>query len=191
LQEEYILCRCGRSLTKPFCDGTHSKINFTGKESARREPYITQAEENDGPDLRLTDALIFCASARFCDRAGGIWDLTMQSKAREAKGIAIEEAGNCPSGRLVVWDKTTKEAIEPAFEPSIGIVEYPQEGLHGPIWVRGGIPIESATGILYEIRNRVTLCRCGHSFNKPFCDSSHLRWSGNRPLRPSTHERRE
>ncbi|UCF09264.1 MAG: CDGSH iron-sulfur domain-containing protein, partial [Thermoplasmata archaeon] len=44
----------------------------------------------------------------------------------------------------------------------------------GPIWVRGRIPIESADGHIYEIRNRVTLCRCGWSSNKPFCDSSHL-----------------
>jgi CDGSH-type Zn-finger protein len=39
--------------------------------------------------------------------------------------------------------------------------------------VRGGIAITSADGYTYEVRNRVTLCRCGHSKNKPFCDGTH------------------
>jgi hypothetical protein len=73
----------------------------------------------------------------------------------------------------VVWDKKTGKAIEPEFERSIGLVEDPKIGISGPIWVRGGIPVESADGNIYEIRNRVTLCRCGKSSNKPFCDSSY------------------
>jgi CDGSH-type Zn-finger protein len=59
------------------------------------------------------------------------------------------------------------------FEPSIGVVEDPQIGVSGPLWVRGGIQVEAADGTPYEVRNRVTLCRCGASQNKPFCDGSH------------------
>jgi CDGSH-type Zn-finger protein len=174
--QPYILCRCGRSKTLPFCDQFHREIHFVGTEHATHDPYLKQAETYTGPDLVLTDAEILCAIAKFCERAGGIWKLTQESGNKEAREIAIQEAGNCPSGRLCVWDRKGTP-IEPHFDPSIGLVEYPQEGLHGPIWVRGGIPVVSADGRPYEVRNRVTLCRCGHSFNKPFCDNSHLRYS--------------
>jgi CDGSH-type Zn-finger protein len=39
--------------------------------------------------------------------------------------------------------------------------------------VRGGIRIQAPDGFVYEVRNRVTLCRCGESKNMPFCDGTH------------------
>jgi len=172
-QENYALCRCGHSEHKPFCDGMHIRLRFDGTETASREPYLKKASEIVGPTLKLTDGQDFCAAARFCHRAGGTWKLIKQSDNPEAKQKAIEEACDCPSGRLVAWDKDGR-AIESNFEPSIGLVDDAQAGVMGPIWVRGGIPIESADGTTYEVRNRVTLCRCGRSLNKPFCDSRHL-----------------
>ncbi|RPJ79426.1 MAG: iron-binding protein [Alphaproteobacteria bacterium] len=174
LRERYTLCRCGNSGNKPFCDGTHSKIHFDGTEAEDHDPYSKGAEVIHGPELTLTDNKHLCVHARFCIRAGGIWKLVQQSENPDARDTAIEEARNCPSGRLVIRDNITGEAIEPEFEKSIVIVECPSREEQGPLWVRGGVPIESADGRQYEIRNRVTLCRCGKSKNKPFCDGSHL-----------------
>lgn len=173
VEEEYELCRCGRSQDQPFCDDTHKRIPFDGAETASRQLYMEQARTFRGPNLDLTDAQSFCASARFCHRSGGAWKLTKQSGDPEARRIAIEEAGDCPSGRLVAWDKEG-HSLEPTLEPSIGLIEDTAAGVSGPLSVTGGVTIESADGAVYETRNRVTLCRCGRSQNKPFCDSSHL-----------------
>ena len=171
-KDSCALCRCGQSGTKPYCDGSHVRVGFDGTETASREPYLAQAAEQDGPSLTLTDAQPLCAFARFCDVAGQVWNLVEQ-EGEEAARRTVEEAGLCPSGRLVAWDRRTKSAVEPELEPSIGIVADPVEGVAGPIWVRGGIPVTGADGEVYEVRNRVTLCRCGASGNKPFCDASH------------------
>ena len=174
VQEQYALCRCGQSMNKPFCDGTHAKAGFNGTEAAGSEPYLRHPRIIQGPELELLDYENLCVHARFCMRAGGIWNLTEQSDDPKSKKTAIEEACNCPSGRLVIKDQETDKPIEPALEKSIVVIEYPAKGEHGPLWVRGGIPVISADGKQYTIRNRLTLCRCGKSGNKPFCDGSHI-----------------
>ena len=171
-QENYNLCRCGKSTNNPFCDNSHIKKRFNGAETAKNQPYIKNAKEYLGPELKLTDKLKFCSGASFCIRDAGIWNLVVHSDRPGFREIAIEEASNCPSGRLVVWDKHSNQ-IEPDYGFSIVVTEH-EDGTLGPLWIRGGIEIESANGMIYEKRNRVTLCRCGKSRNKPFCDRSHL-----------------
>jgi CDGSH-type Zn-finger protein len=174
-ESHYELCRCGRSQSKPFCDGSHKTPPFHGKETASREPFEAQAERFDGPTLELQDAEELCAFARFCDPAGKIWSLIEQTDNPDARALAIREAQHCPAGRQVVHDKPSGKVLEPELAPAIGVVEDPALHCSGPLWVRGGIPIHSAEGHVYEPRNRVALCRCGVSGNKPFCDGSHAR----------------
>ncbi|MGA2198343.1 MAG: CDGSH iron-sulfur domain-containing protein [Nitrososphaerales archaeon] len=172
-EAKYDLCRCGQSKNKPFCDDSHLKAKFDGTETAGRRPFMRQAEVFDGPGLALSDVEELCAFARFCDPGGKIWGLVGQSDDPEARELAIREANHCPSGRLVVQDKETGKEVENKLPPSIGLVEDPALGCSGPLWVMGGIRIESSDGTPYEVRNRVALCRCGASVNKPFCNGNH------------------
>jgi CDGSH-type Zn-finger protein len=172
-QAQYALCRCGHSSNKPFCDGTHAKVQFDGAETASQKPYLEQAKAIEGPTMVLTDAENLCAFARFCDPKGRIWNLIKQTDNPETRQLVEFEAGHCPSGRLVVWDRETGKSVEPKFKPSLGLIEDTSKQVRGPIWVRGGIPVISADGKTYEVRNQLTLCRCGRSDNKPFCNGSH------------------
>jgi CDGSH-type Zn-finger protein len=173
--ERYALCRCGQSANMPFCSGRHTAVGFDGTETASRLPYLQRATRYSGCSIDLTDDEDLCAFARFCHAPqGSVWDLTEDAGSEEARAQAIECATMCPAGRLVAGDKATGQAIEPEYEPSIVLLQDPARGCSGPLWVRGGISIYGSDGTCYEVRNRVTLCRCGASANKPFCDAMHV-----------------
>jgi CDGSH-type Zn-finger protein len=169
----YALCRCGQSSKKPFCDGTHVKVGFDGTEVADRSPFLDQAKTLDGPSLALLDVESLCAFARFCDPNGQVWSQVAATDDPDVHLTFIRQVQNCPSGRLVAWDKASGTALEPELAQSIGLIEDPAEACSGPIWLRGGIALIAADGKEYEVRNRVTVCRCGESKNKPFCDGAH------------------
>ena len=174
----YALCRCGQSGTKPFCDGTHQRVGFDGTETASRAPYAQQAEQTVGPTLVLDDAKALCALARFCEPKGQVWHLVLESDQPVAAHLVEQQAGDCPGGRLRARQRAQAQTgvlpPEPHFNPSIGLVQDTAKGVSGPLWVRGGVAVHSADGSAYELRNRVALCRCGVSRNKPFCDGSHV-----------------
>ena len=48
---------------------------------------------------------------------------------------------------------------------------------NGPVRLEGEFTIQDQNGNLFGLAGRtaISLCRCGHSANKPFCDGSHGR----------------
>lgn len=171
--EPYHLCRCGRSKNKPFCDGSHTHVKFNDEEVASKEPYDKRAKRYTGDTVDLLDLEELCTVARFCDRGESVWTYAVASSQPGFEKEAIYQACCCPGGRLTIQRKDG-EKIEPDLPQEISPIEDPAEKHRGPLWVKGGITVEGADGETYEVRNRVTLCRCGESSNMPFCDASHL-----------------
>jgi len=167
------LCRCGSSDTKPFCDGSHGLVGFDGTETASHATYEEAAALIEGPRVDLMDQVELCADARFCAAKGREWHL-VKNDDEESCRVVIDESNLCPSGRFTAVDKDGT-VHEPALEPAIGLIEDPKAGASGSLWVQGGIPVFDAEGEPYPVRNRQTLCRCGKSSNKPFCDGTHIK----------------
>lgn len=168
------LCRCGLSASKPYCDGSHAEFGFDGTETASREPYADRAETLEGPGLRITDVKELCSEARHCHPWGSVWHEIDDTGDELVRHRVIAQCQMCPSGRYVAVDKDTGEPLERDDEPSVALVHDPAEACDGPLWLRGGIQVVAADGHEYEVRERQTLCRCGRSSNKPFCDGGHI-----------------
>jgi CDGSH-type Zn-finger protein/uncharacterized Fe-S cluster protein YjdI len=127
----------------------------------------------------MTDDKMFCTHAGFCgDRFTNVWAMIEETADPEVRERLMDMVRKCPSGRLVYSVPPDPEDVEPAFEPSIGVEP------NGPLWIRGGIPVVSEDGTEWEVRNRVTLCRCGHSRNKPYCDGTHQQVGFSDPVEP-------
>lgn len=162
----FWLCRCGHSEHKPFCDGTHEKIGFDGTETATEKSFAEMEKVYDGVGLRVHRVGSICQHASFCANAITDWyQMLPDTGDITVKGRVIDMVEHCPSGALVL--ELDGEIVEPDYSTAISPVE------DGPYWVTGGVAIERSDGVALEARNRVTLCRCGESKNKPLCDGTH------------------
>lgn len=170
--ETPALCRCGKSKNKPFCDGSHLHNHFDGECTASHEPILSNAEAFKGPHYTLLDNDAYCAFARFCDANGRVWNL-VRNGDKKSDELAVKEALACPAGRLMIKDNKTGAILEAAYDPAINIIQDPILNVEGPIALQGDIEVIDENGEPFEKRCRQTLCRCGRSRNKPFCDGMH------------------
>jgi len=70
------------------------------------------------------------------------------------------------TGRLGFLADVSNEDIIPALDAILANYYSIEE--------RSLLFVESSDGTVYESRNRATLCRCGKSLNKPYCDGTHI-----------------
>jgi CDGSH-type Zn-finger protein len=162
----FRLCRCGQSANKPFCDGSHARVGFDGTEVASTEPSEARRERTTSPAITVSDDESLCASAAFChSRTTDVWEMVARSDDTDVRFELMHRVASCPSGRLLYeLDQVTQESDLPV---EVGVVK------DGPYWVTGGVVVTMSDGRALEVRNRVTLCRCGQSANKPLCDGTH------------------
>ncbi len=161
-----LLCRCGQSGTKPFCDDSHLTVNFDGTESASTETFADRRKTYDGPGLRIHHVGRLCEHASFCANETTDWfQMLPDTSDTNVRAQVIGMVEHCPSGALVC--EIDGEIVEPDIPRAVSPVE------DGPLWVTGNVNIERSDGAPLETRNRVTLCRCGESKNKPMCDGTH------------------
>ena len=178
------LCRCGASGSKPFCDGTHARIGFTDDISEERVP--NQRDNYVGANLTIHDNRGICSHAGYCT-AGlpAVW--SFNEPWIDADGApaaeAVEVIKLCPSGALS-FSINGAESRDRDRPQNIAL------GKDGPYLVTGGITLEGATWLEGASEEHYTLCRCGNSKNKPFCDGSHwyvdFREGEGDPLFPET-----
>lgn len=168
-QPVLALCRCGGSANKPFCDGSHQRIGFSG---VNMVPAPAAPTDYRAPGITIHDDRTLCAHAGRCtDGLASVFKYGSEpwiDPAGASITAIIETIRRCPSGAL----SYTLDAPEPPHEiPSASI----RVTKNGPYEVIGGLSLsDSATGKTSP-GTQYTLCRCGGSKNKPFCDGSH--WS--------------
>jgi CDGSH-type Zn-finger protein len=171
------LCRCGASKNKPFCDGTHSIVGFSSKndnDSNGNNVYSKIKKSYVGKKITIHDNRRICSHAAEC-----VNNLPLVFRLNQRPWIDPDQATNAEE----IID-TIKKCPSGALSYSIDGVEYRdydrkplvKVSKDGPYHVSGGI--ELIAGMETEFpddvsREHYTLCRCGASINKPFCDGTH------------------
>ena len=169
VQETIALCRCGGSMKKPFCDGTHAKIGFEDS----RKPERVKGERRDyvGKSITIHDNRGMCAHAGVCtDRLSSVWRMGVKPWIDpDGAGVEaiIETVEACPSGALS-YTIDDEEHRDCDSLPAIKLAK------NGPYEVTGGVSLEGIEFGDGASREHFTLCRCGASKNRPFCDGSHF-----------------
>ena len=162
------LCRCGGSANKPFCDGTHAKQGFSGEKLT--DGSKDKRDNYKGKKITMHDNRGICSHSGNCtDNLASVFRLKTEPwidpVGAEAE-VIIETIRKCPSGALS-YSIEDVEHRDQERKPTITVSK------DGPYYVTGGIELINERRGEDASTEHFTLCRCGGSKNKPFCDGTH------------------
>lgn len=167
-----VLCRCG---SNPIhCDGTHSKIGFQDHKVEGRNP--DRVDVYEGRAITIYDNRGICSHRGYCTD-----ELPSVFKGGNDPWIDPEGAGNediiricekCPSGALS-YSLPGGERQQDVDRPATINISPKRYGTDGPYDIQGSIVLVDHDGDTPESQEHYTLCRCGGSKNRPFCDGTH------------------
>jgi CDGSH-type Zn-finger protein len=178
------LCRCGASKNKPFCDGTHGTIGFSSENkiaenggSGNEEKKVIKDRRKSyvGKKITIHDNRRICSHAAECvNNLPSVFKLNARPWI-DPDGATLEEIINtirkCPSGALSYSIDDVEHRDQNERTPMVTVSK------DGPYLITGGIElIGDANNIQFrdgESKEHYTICRCGASNNKPFCDGMH------------------
>jgi CDGSH-type Zn-finger protein len=176
------LCRCGASKNKPFCDGTHGIIGFSSENKGAEnggsgENKVIKDKRKDYVGMKITvhDNRRICSHAAECvNNLSSVFKLNARPWI-DPDAAPLEEIINtirrCPSGALSYSIDGIEYRDQNERAPMVAVSK------DGPYLITGGIELMGdANNIQFGdggSREHYTLCRCGASNNKPFCDGMH------------------
>ncbi len=159
--KDVYVCRCGESQNPPFCDGSHSRTGFVAEPptGAKKDIHLWE-----GKTIRTFFNPNTCMHAGYCRPLKELRKRELDGDAPAADEIA-RVVQSCPSGALS-YESTEADAPAAAAGPAIDIIEG------------GEVRVQQKFEINAELNERqddarATLCRCGLSKNKPWCDGGH------------------
>lgn len=135
-----------------------------------------------GQDVDVTFDPAVCIHCGDCTKGlGAVFDIHRRPWVLPDNADAdavIAQVKACPSGALQYVPKAGQPEESPDEHPTARAVR------DGPLYVRGDLAVQTATGETVQ-GTRLAFCRCGGSKRMPFCDNTHRRIGFKDPAPPS------